>query len=317
MTTTLIMYQSVDDDIDIEDVDETPRRGSRGWLILVILAGILVLAATIFYVSLRDDGASLPDPLVVAERQDYLSALSETDLALRRARLTDFVKTYPKSRSRLPAQAQLDVLNEREAEDWARLSNLMYTPDLGAFEKEQALDAYARVWGPSLLGGREDDIARLKETYSPDTIETEEDEETPDFTPPADTFSDKVSDTNMAGAAITRPRGYVRPQPRPVTPKVEQPRVVEPKIRRNVIPRYPTRAVRREVEALVVLSLDIDAKGEVITTELVSIEARRYQRDFIKAAERAALKTEFFPKTINGTPVRSDGVIKRYRFTLD
>jgi len=60
----------------------------------------------------------------------------------------------------------------------------------------------------------------------------------------------------------------------------------------RVTPRYPRRAYRRNVSAVVELSLSIDDEGEVQMTEVLSVTAKRYERDFIKAAERAAMRTQ-------------------------
>ncbi|MGB6230931.1 MAG: TonB family protein, partial [Litorimonas sp.] len=76
-------------------------------------------------------------------------------------------------------------------------------------------------------------------------------------------------------------------------------------------------ALRRGVEASVILSLNIDADGRVAMTEVLSVQADRYADDFVKAAERAALRTRFQPKTVGGRPVPASGVRKRYRFESD
>ena len=50
-------------------------------------------------------------------------------------------------------------------------------------------------------------------------------------------------------------------------------------------------------------------------TELVRVDAQKYGKSFVKAAERAALRTRFHPKTV-GKAQPAVGVIKRYRFQL-
>ncbi|XLW30440.1 energy transducer TonB [Litorimonas sp. RW-G-Af-16] len=87
-----------------------------------------------------------------------------------------------------------------------------------------------------------------------------------------------------------------------------------PRVRKNSTPRYPRSAYRRNISGVVTLSLNIDADGDVAMTELVSVQAERYEKDFVKAAERAARKTRFYPKTINGEKVPARGILKRYRF---
>ena len=72
--------------------------------------------------------------------------------------------------------------------------------------------------------------------------------------------------------------------------------------------------MRRKVDAVVTLKLNIDEKGKVAMTELVNVNAARYKKDFVKAAERAAMRTRFHPKTVDGTPQAAIGIVKRYRF---
>jgi len=62
--------------------------------------------------------------------------------------------------------------------------------------------------------------------------------------------------------------------------------------------------------------LSIDDKGEVKMTEVVSARAPRYRKDFIKAAERAALRTKYYPKKVDGKAIATGGVLKRYRFQI-
>jgi len=90
--------------------------------------------------------------------------------------------------------------------------------------------------------------------------------------------------------------------------------IVHPTVRRNQSPNYPRSAKRRNIGAIVVVSMDIDEKGRVESVDTVDIEAVRYQKDFRRAAERAAKRTRFHPKTINGTAVPAKGVRKRYIF---
>jgi len=60
--------------------------------------------------------------------------------------------------------------------------------------------------------------------------------------------------------------------------------------------------------------MDINEKGKVKEAKVIDIQAERYQKDFIKAARRAAKRTKFHPKTINGIAVPAKDVRKRYFF---
>jgi len=60
--------------------------------------------------------------------------------------------------------------------------------------------------------------------------------------------------------------------------------------------------------------MNIDEKGKVDSVDIVDVQAERYQKDFSRAAERAAKRTRFNPKTINGKAVPAKDVRKRYIF---
>ena len=163
-----------------------------------------------------------------------------------------------------------------------------------------------------MLGGRGEDIARMRENLSR-TLD-----ELPDRDLPID--PDDIPDAdNMAGGSgalpgRAQPHGVLQPQsPFPETEDI----IVAPKVRRNAKPRYPRRALNAEAEALIVLRLFIDERGRVQETELVMSEADRYENDFIRAAERAARRTRYEPMTVNGVPVApADGIIKRFKFEI-
>ena len=93
--------------------------------------------------------------------------------------------------------------------------------------------------------------------------------------------------------------------------------IIAARVSRNATPRYPRRAQRPGIEAVVTVSLTIDPDGRVSTVDIVDVEADRYADDFVKEAERAALRTRFDPRTVGGVPVETVGVEKRYRFELD
>jgi len=51
--------------------------------------------------------------------------------------------------------------------------------------------------------------------------------------------------------------------------------------------------------------------------DVLSVEAERYEKDFVKAAKRAARRTSYYPKTVDGQPRAASGVVKRYKFDPD
>ncbi len=320
------MYQSVEEDgVEAPGEDAAAKSSNRTKIALAIVAGLLLLAlaALLSATGPQHDSGSGLDKLT--EREDYLSAISAPTPALRRARLTDLLATHTKHPQTLAARAQLQVLNEKEAADWAEATNIFYDPEADIVQKTIALDQYEQVWGSNLTGGREAELTDMQAALTievPEITINSEDEnaaEKPDFTPTGkDIFPNTVPDDTMAGGNVAFPRGtYIPPRPVERRPAVRRSgNVEEARVRRNVTPRYPSKALRRNIEAEVTLSLYIDDDGDVEMTELVSVSAPRYQRDFIRAAERAALRTRYHPKRINGRAVPSSGVLKRYVFQL-
>ncbi len=319
------MYQNIDDtetDKTAEGQAEPVQEASRTAIFLAIAIGIALL---VFVTIVSGDRSGKPSDLELSkaeQRADYLSALASSKAALRRARLTDLLNTYPDHKARNAIQAQLQVLDEKEASDWAHLTNILYDPESDDVQKTIALDHYIRDWGTNLVGGRESEIDRIRtELTPPETIQDEDSATTPDpdFTPEDKAnFSENVPSDVMAGGVVTITRGtYARPEIIETRPRPQLTKIIDPEIRRNVTPRYPSKALRRNVGAVVTLSLYIDDDGDVEMTELVSVSAPRYKRDFVRAAERAALRTKFHPKRVNDRPVAASGVIRRYVFDPD
>jgi len=307
------VYQSIDDPQDELDALE---RGDRRGLIWLFAGLCLALVFGIVYWTSPGPPAETPQSeFTRAEQVTYRKAISEIAAPMRRARLQDFITTYPESRYIPSVEAQLDVINAHEAERWTEVTDIIFAPKTSREEKLTTLDSFEAKWGGSLLGGREDEISELRN----EILQTEEAPKIPSrkLTDLKSPIPKTVPDTMLAGG----PRPVAPPPPiiQPVEPPPEPERVVEldivqPKIRRSVTPRYPRKAMRRNVKAVVTLKLNIDEKGKVAMTELVDVQASRYSKDFVKAAERAAMRTRFHPKTINGAPKAATGIVKRYRF---
>lgn len=314
------MYQSIDDDPK-EDAAETQDRP-----ILLWMAGAAIIAALLIAAWLNGAAsnriATQVDPLSPEPeaRAAYLRALSETHPPLRRARLTDFISQYPENPRLGSAHAQLEVLNQAADRDWLNTLTKAYDPRLDIETRRVAVQDYRQKWG-RYLGSRDEDINVMMEEL--DRLEIEDGP--PDRTLPRDPDAYAgIPDDRLEGGPYDRIRRSARSRPRieyrPSNPWPDQREdweIIGPRIVRNVTPRYPSRALRRGIEATVVLSMDIDEQGEVESTELISVDADRYARDFVRAAERAALRTLFEPKTVGGVPVDAQGVQKRYRFRLD
>ena len=307
------VYQSIDDPQDEQDVSKPSRNG------FIWVAATLGLCAVIAIVYLTSPGVSVPqepDDFTKAELTTYRKAISETRAPMRRARLQDFLTTYPHSERTPAVQAQLDVITNFEATQWIKVTNIIYDSKLETADKLTALEAYEAKWGGALLGGRQDEIKTIREsltgTFQEEKLPSRKlkDQKSP--------IPDSVPDKALAGGPKAAPPPLpVFVPPTPIEPVVTATaNIIPPKVRRSVNPRYPRKAMRRKVEAVVTLKLNIDASGKVALTELVNVQASKYEKSFVKAAERAALRTRFHPKTVNGKPAPAVGVVKRYRFKL-
>jgi len=306
------VYQSIDD--PQEELDALERGDKRMviWLLAALCLGLVF--AVVYWTSPGRAAEPPQSDFIRAEQVTYRKAIAEPTAPMRRARLQDFVTTYPESRYMRAVEAQLDVINAQETQSWTEITDIVFDPKVKREEKLAMLNGFEAKWGADLLGGRGAEIKSLRE----DITETAPTPETPsrklkDLKSP---IPKDVPDTMLAGGPrpVTIAPVTIAPPPKPVPEPAIKLAVVQPKVRRSVTPRYPRKAMRRKVKGLVTLKLNIDERGRVAMTELVSVEAERYGKDFVKAAERAALKTRFHPKTVDGQPRAAMGIVKRYRF---
>jgi TonB family protein len=309
------VYQSIDNDIPDSDAPDTAAVKAWMWPAVLAAAAVITLAAWLYGSSLGD-AVGQADPIgpEPEARATYLRALSETDPALRRARLTDFLSQYPENPRDGAVRAQLDVLDAAADRNWQATLTTAYDPRFDITARRSAVAAYQRQWG-RYLGARDNEIETLLAEI--ETMPVGED--IPDRTLPRDPEAYRgIPNDRLAGdrygiepSIIFRPSSENRELSRELSGDI-----IGPRVRRNATPRYPRRAQRRGVEAIVTLSLTINARGRVETVELVEVEASRYADEFVKEAERAALRTRFDPRTVGGIPVETDGIRKRYRFEL-
>ena len=307
------MYQSIDDPQEELDALE---RGDKRVLIWVFTALCLGLVFAIVYWTSPGPPANRPlDDNLRAEQTTYRKAISEIAAPMRRARLQDFSTTYPESRYMPSVEAQLDVINAHEAEKWTQLTDIIFAPRTSRADKLAALDRFESRWGGALLGGREEEIRDLRN----EILQIKNTPQTPSrkLTDLKSPIPKTVPDNKLAGGprpAALPPIIAPPPPPAPAPTRIVELDIVQPRIKRSVTPRYPRKAIRRNINATVTLKLNIDEKGRVALAELVDVQASRYQKSFVKAAERAAMRTRFHPKTVDGVPRAATGIIKRYRF---
>lgn len=310
------MYQSIDN----ENTEEAaPKTGlATPWLWSSALAGLslIVIIGWLYSTTLSATmGQSDPISPEPEARMTYLRALSESDPALRRARLSDFLSQYPDNPRERAVRAQLSVLDSAADRDWQATLTTAYDPRVDKELRRTAVAAYQAQWG-RYLGARDREIEKLLA----DITAMPTGDEIPDRTLPRDEEAYAgIPNDRLAGdpfgiepSVIFRPSRDSREPFRDLGGDI-----IGPRVTRNPTPRYPRRAERRGVEAVVTLSLTVDTAGRVAMVELIDVEADRYADDFVKEAERAALRTRFDPRTLGGVPIEAAGIQKRYRFELD
>ena len=307
------MYQSIDDPQD--ELDALERGDKR--VVIWLLAGLcLALVFGIVYWTSVGPTVDTPDNgLIRAEQVTYRKAISESAAPMRRARLQDFITTYPESSYIRSVEAQLDVINSHESGEWIDVTDVVFSAKSAREDKLAALDKFEMQWGGSLLGGRDTEIQELRA----EIMETADAPKVPSrkMTDLKSPISKTIPDTLLAGGPrpITQEPIFRPVEPDPAPSKIVELKIVQPKVRRPSTPRYPRKAMRKKIGAVVTLKLNIDTKGRVAMTELVNVKAERYEKDFIKAAERAAMRTRFHPKTVDGKPQAAVGILKTYRFS--
>ena len=311
------MYQSIDTEEEARaDAEAAAALGSTSvgpWVWASLGVAFLTLVM-VTWMSLSGPGAPVAESEPGASSRGlYLRAVGEPSPALRRARLRDFVDAQPRSPRRDAARAQLEVLDAAEASDWAAVTDAVYDRRQTSTERLAALDRFEARWGKDVLGARGEEIARLREDADTANRAGAPEDAVPEFSPLPSPIPDSIQGERMAGEArrTLSPPLYVPPAPPPPARRaVETP----PEVRRNRTPSYPSAAQRRGIGALVEVEMDIDARGRVDAVRVVRVEAERFGKDFARAAERAARRTRFNPRTLDGEPVSTRGVRKRYRF---
>jgi len=279
------VYQSIDDPQD--ELDALERGDKRLFIWLVAALCLALIFAIVYWTSSGSPTTTAQNDNLRAEQATYRKAISEIAA----------------------------VINAHETRTWTEVTDIIFAPKTPREDKIVTLDNFEAEWGGALLGGRDAEIRDLRK----EILQTDDDPKTPSrkLTDLKSPIPKTVPDTMLAGGPrpVTPPPTIVRPiPPAPAPERVVELDVVQPKVRRNVTPRYPRKAMRRKVKAIVTLKLNIDEKGKVAMTELVDVQASRYEKSFIKAAERAAMRTRFHPKTVGGVPQAAIGVVKRYRF---
>ena len=237
----------------------------------------------------------------------YHLILSEMRTGVRLVKLDEFISEHADSNYIPTARAQRAALKEQEELAWSELTDQLFDVEIEPEAKQKAIAKYTDAWGTLVRAGNLEELNKES---------TDEDE--PGFKPitKKSRFAGKGDAGDLVGAPIVRQP--VRPPTRPIAPRTRpgSPVIVDAKVRSKKSPTYPRSAKRRKIPGYVTLALDIDRRGRVVDTRVISVEARRYERDFVKAATRAAKRTRFHPKTINGRAVPTRGFVQRYAFKV-
>ena len=295
---------------ETEVPETTPEEGvpTRKPFWLMPFIGLFFLLFALFLM-LSNEGRKAHSSALPSEAEErYHNLSNETHTGLRLARLDDFLAQHGHSAYSREAQVRRDALKVHEEKAWARLTDAFYRADADKAAKQAAIKAYVDIWTPL---HRPEQLKTLEQVLPNDAV--------PNFKP-----GERRSRFASGGNAQFLEGGPVVSLPEPTSRapsrRVERgqrslPGDVEPRIRGSARkPSYPRNARRRGVEADVVLALDIDDSGRVRQIRVVSVDADRYEDDFIRAAKRAARKTRFYPKTVRGRAVAKSGHIQKYSF---
>ena len=284
--------------------EEAAEPQKRKWLALVLTFGLIIAAG--FIVFRGAEQQSITASTAQNAEQTYKRILGETRTGLRLARLDDFLAQYPQSAYVPAARTQRAALKARETMAWAKLADTVYDLDALPADKSLALANYVRQWSQlnrqSQLEALGADIPSAVDTLT--------------FAKPRSRFN-QGEDGALAGARqgrIVRPP-VTTPQPRRAAQRSDK--TVDVRVRTSRRPVYPRKAFRKGINAQITLALDIDEDGRVAHVRVVSASASAYKNKFIKAAKRAARRSRFHPKTVNGQAVASSGYLRNYTFRAE
>ncbi len=299
----------------------------RRWAVVALL----LMAVLAGFMGVYLGGQASPVGKTVKDntaRTTYLNILSEPHTGRRLVRLKEFSRTKDAETFSDILRLQISVLEAYESRDWAKVADSRFSNQIEPLDKQRILEDYIQNWG----------IWRHKDMIEPYKISLEKQVEiwletqkhTPARSPVIQPLVKHVSRykkgaeiEHMAGEPGGRapriiftppPAPPVRPSPKPAP--VSNP-VVDVRIKSAKPPSYPRKAARKHISAVVILSLDIDERGHVARANLVDVKAEKYGKKFVKAAKRAALRSRFHPKTINGKPVARPGYQRQYTFDPD
>ncbi len=288
--------------------------------VALLLFPVLLAIGVWLTINLQAPQPNMPSQEFKA-RQAYLDILGEPHTGLRLARLKDFTAHAPRNADTQRAKTGRDTLDLYEQNSWAHLTDLLYDIDATLDKKNLAIADYKANWGlwnrqvelPKLLtvtGLAEVQSAKYVAGQNTNTID---EKNLPNYSPyiRSSQYAKGRADTVLAGDVFTNTTEQISDISQSF--RTGQNRPVRVKFSKR--PRYPRNAFRKGISGQITLALDINERGHVVRTTVISAKAPRYKDKFIRAARRAAMASKFHPKTEAGKAVTTSRYVRKYKFT--
>lgn len=282
-----------------------------------VILGIVFAAYAFLWLigrSTSDTRPRLDLPQRTAE-QVFLDAQGTPVKSIRLRALRNFTAAYPDSAYSERALESIEALSADEYQGWLTLSDVFYDAQADKEAKQEALESFAGEWD----GGTYQEqlqTMRLQLEQTPAKRRTLNTERALAGRQEAEVEAAPVRVDDLAGAAPTveiyQPAAVL-----PAAPPKPKIVIVDAQIERDRKPRYPSRALARGVEASVTVSMDINDEGRVKDARIIQAATGRYAREFGISALRAAKRTRFTPKTIDGVPAPTNGYTRKYTFEIE
>jgi len=320
--------------IDMKDTKPTDApRGDGSFTRHAFTLAILMalgLAGFAFYHMLgrsTDDVGSRLEIQTRPAAQVYAQAESIEVKTLRLRALRNFVSAYPNAEQAELAAQQIKEMETSEHQAWRDVSETFYSVTRSAKSKREALDGFKAQWDGGtyseealIMEGQLEAAAPAPRTMNEDTGAIAglagSDIRLPDRAEETESQELAMISDDLAGA-LPMAKTYPIAPPVEIIPTAPEPVVTEATVSKDRQPRYPSRARDRGVEASLTVSMDIGADGKVIDARVIKPASGKYAADFGRAAVRAAKRTRFNPKTIDGEPAPTNGYTRRYRFQIE
>ena len=285
-------------------VDKNAKNKARPSLlpIFVVMFGFIFVCVGVVMLAL-DLAAKRMTFKPLTPRQTYLSIVSETHTGLRLARLQDFAENYVRNDDTSRARTARDALSSHEQRAWVKLTKTLYSLKSTDIQNTEALATYKSTWG---IWNRSSDLPILLQATGVVIISSADMQYAPNAR--RSKFAKGKGATMLAGAV---PDYELEPSP-PTSYDV-----LNARMKYSKQPKYPRKARRKGIEAVVILSLFIDERGNVARTEVVSVDAKKYRKSFARASKKAAMRSKFYPKTVGGKSVATSNYLRQYTFTFE